>query len=243
MATLPEDTCRRSVRYGKERIEFALSRRDRATMAITVHPDLSVEVVAPVDAEEEAILERVTKRARWILRQQRQFLSWMPKPRKRQFRGGETHRYLGSQYRLKVIEDEEEANVKLRGGFLEVRTPDPTDREAIQKAVTGWYREHAKARFSKQLKEAYGRMRAYELPEPRLRLLKMSKRWGSCTPAGEVILNPELVKAPPACIEYVIVHELCHLRHPNHNRAFFEMLDAVLPDWRKRKDRLERVEI
>ena len=71
----------------------------------------------------------------------------------------------------------------------------------------------------------------------------MPKRWGSCTPTGEVILNPELVKAASPCIEYVIVHELCHLRHPNHNRAFFQMLDAVLPDWRKRKDRLERTEI
>lgn len=232
----------RTVQYGQELIDFTLVRRNRKTMAITVHPDLSVEVVAPTTARESAILDRVKRRARWILSQQRQFLSWMPKTSRRQFRGGETHRYLGSQYRLKVIKDEQ-PGVRLRGGFLEVRTPGPSDRQVVKKAVTGWYRNHARERFDRQLQEAYARMRAYDLPKPRLRLLHMSKRWGSCTTSGEVILNPELIKAPSVCIEYVIVHELCHLRHPNHNRAFFEMLEAVLPDWRQRKDRLERVEI
>lgn len=237
-----EPPVRRSVMYGDERIEFSLSRRDRRTLAITVHPDLRVEVVAPMGAGEVAILDRVRHRARWILRHQRQFLSWMPKPRDRQYRGGETHRYLGRQYRLKVIQNPA-SSVKLRAGFLEVSIPTPTDSKAVKRVLDSWYREQAKTRFSKQLRQAYARLKAYELPETRLRLLRMPKRWGSCTGAGEILLNPELVKAPSACIEYVIVHELCHLRHPNHSRAFFVMLDAVLPDWRKRKDRLERVEI
>lgn len=237
-----ERPVKRSVTYGDERIEFTLSRRDRKTLAITVHPDLRVEVVAPMEAEEGAVLERVLHRARWILRHQRQFLSWMPKPRDRQYRGGETHRYLGRQYRLKVIHDRS-ATVKLRGGFLEVRTQDPADPLAVRRVLEAWYRDQAKTRFAKQLRQAHARLRAYGIPEPRLRLLRMAKRWGSCTPAGEILLNPELVKAPGACIEYVIIHELCHLEHPNHSRAFFELLDAILPDWRKRKDRLERVEI
>lgn len=230
------------MRYGDERIEFTLSRRDRRTLAITVHPDLRVEVVAPMGAGEGAVLERVRHRARWILRQQRQFLSWMPKPRDRQYRGGETHRYLGRHYRLKVIHDTT-ASVKLRGGFLEVRTPDPADPTVVRRVLEGWFRDQARTRFSKQLRQAHARLMAYEISEPRLRLLRMAKRWGSCTPGGDILLNPELVKAPGACIEYVIIHELCHLKHPNHSRAFFQMLDAVLPDWRKRKDQLERVEI
>ncbi len=234
---------RLSVCYGSERIDFALIRRERKTMAITVHPDLEVDVVAPVSAKEEIILDRVARRARWILRQRRQFLSWMPRPKRRQFRGGETHRYLGRQYRLNVIKDSGRASAKLRGAFLEVRTANPADGNEVKKAVNEWYRQHAEVRFTRQLDEVYSRMRAYQLPEPRLRLRRMSKRWGSCTPSGEVILNPELVKAPSPCIEYVIVHELCHLRHPNHSRAFFAMLDAVLPEWRKLKDRLEQVEI
>lgn len=231
-----------AIRYGGETIPFSLHRRDRKTLSISVHPDLSVEVVAPEDAREAAILERVSRRARWILRQQRKFLSWMPKPSQRRYRGGETHRYLGRQYRLKLIKSDS-TEVSLRGGFFEVRVPIPSDSATVKKAVTEWYREHAQNRFSIQLEEAFARMRAYELPQPTLSLRKMAKRWGSCTPSGEVILNPELVKAPSPCIEYVIVHELCHLRHPNHSRAFFQMLDAALPDWRERKERLERVEV
>ncbi|MBL9160986.1 MAG: M48 family metallopeptidase [Verrucomicrobiales bacterium] len=243
MKSAPDERpVRRSVTYGDERIEFALSRRHRKTLAITVHPDLRVEVVAPMNAAETAILERVRHRARWILRQQRQFLSWMPKPRDRQYRGGETHRYLGRQYRLKLVRAKA-SSVKLRGGFLEVGLPDPADPKAVRRVLDRWYRDQSKVRFAKQLREAHARMKAHEIPEPRLRLLRMAKRWGSCTPAGEILLNPDLVKAPAPCIDYVILHELCHLKHPNHSRAFFELLDAILPEWRKQKDRLERVEI
>lgn len=231
-----------SVHYGSDKIEFSLARRLRKTIAITVHPDLSVDVVAPMSASNEAILDRVARRGRWIVRQRRLFLSWMPRASKRQFRSGETHRYLGRQYRLKILPSTSRS-VKLKGGFLEVRLPKHADSNCVRKAVNQWYRTHAEARFSKQLGEAYRRLRAYKLPEPRLRLLKMEKRWGSCTASGDVILNPELIKAPTPCIDYVILHELCHLKHPNHSRAFFNMLDAVLPDWRKRKEQLEQVEL
>ena len=230
------------VRYGSERIDFTVLRRNRKTLAITVHPDLSVEVAAPNSASEEAILQRVTKHARWILKQKRQFLSWMPKPTRREYRGGETHRYLGRQYRLKILKGTKPL-VKLHGKFIEITLPARPGPQETRKALTQWYRTRAKERFQKQLQEAFSHLGAYQLPQPKLRLRQMNKRWGSCTSGGEIILNPDLVKAPSPCIEYVIVHELCHLRHPNHSRAFFQMLDAILPDWQKRKDRLERVEI
>lgn len=239
MITMPAASY--SIPYGKERITFQLIRRPRKTLAITVHPDLSVEVVAPEDAGEEAILQRVTRRARWIRKQQRQFLQWKPRPKERRYRSGETHRYLGRQYRLKIIESPERS-VKLRGAFLEVEVPYPTDREAVKDAVAQWYREHAQVRFEKQLKEAHARMRAYEIPEPKLRLRHMTKRWGSCTASGEIILNPDLIKAPTPCIEYVIIHELCHLKYHNHTRVFFRLLETVLPNWREHKHRLERFE-
>lgn len=232
---------KRSVHYGSQRIDFALIRRERKTLAITVHPDLSIEVVAPSDADEEAILDKVANRGRWILRQHRQFMAWMPKPSPRNYQSGETHRYLGRQYRLKVIQSAQ-PSVKLRGAFIEISVKDGSDRTQIKRALDHWYRSHAKDRFSQRLQEANAHLASYDLPEPKLRLLKMPKRWGSCTPKGEIILNPELIKAPNMCIDYVIFHELCHLRHPNHSKAFFQMLDAILPDWMKRKARLEQID-
>jgi predicted metal-dependent hydrolase len=232
----------RQVTYGSARIDFLLCRRLRKTLAITVHPDLRVEVIAPLDADESAVLERVRKRARWILRQQRQFLSWMPKPMPRRYHSGETHRYLGKQYRLKVIVGIS-AKVCIKGSFIEVHRLTGQDAIAVKKFLTAWYRQRAEARFKQEMAKALKRLRVHTLPEPKLRLLRMPKRWGSCTSKGEIQLNPELIKAPGLCIEYVIIHELCHLKHPNHSAAFFRMLDAVLPDWRERKQRLESAEI
>ncbi len=232
----------RHVHYGTERIDFRLSRRARKTLGITVHPDLRVEVVAPKDAEESAVLERVGKRARWILRQRRQFLAWMPKPMPRLYRPGETHRYLGRQYRLKVIGGEPD-KIRIKGGFIEIHHCYDKDAINVKKHLTAWYRQRAETRFAQEMTKALKRLRLHALPDPRLRLLRMPKRWGSCTAKGEILLNPELIKAPGPCIEYVIVHELCHLKHPNHSTSFFRMLDAVLPDWRERKQRLECSEV
>lgn len=232
----------RHVTYGSERIEFLLSRRERKTLAITVHPDLRVEVIAPVEAEAEAIIRRVQSRARWILRQRRQFLSWMPKPTPRRYRSGETHRYLGRQYRLRIVSDTT-PGVSLKSGFIEIRQPDAADATAARRQLDRWMRKQADRRFRNDLSKALKRIAIHQLPHPTLRLLRMPKRWGSCTAKGEILLNPELIKTPAVCVEYVILHELCHLKHPNHSAAFFRMLDTVLPDWRERKQRLERAEI
>jgi predicted metal-dependent hydrolase len=230
------------VNYGSERIDFLLSRRERKTLAITVHPDLRVEVVAPLDAEETAVIERVRKRAKWILKQRRQFLSWMPKPVPRRYQSGETHRYLGRQYRLRIVQSEK-TGVAIKGGFIEIHQPSSHDFAMARKQLDAWFRQKAEQRFRKELPKSLKRLALYELPTPTLRLLRMPKRWGSCTAKDEILLNPELIKAPGVCVEYVILHELCHLKHPNHSAAFFRMLDAVLPDWRERKQRLERAEL
>ncbi len=232
----------RHVSYGSERIEFLLSRRERKTLAITVHPDLRVEVIAPIEADEDAIMKRVQSRARWILRQRRQFLSWMPKPAPRRYRSGETHRYLGRQYRLRIVESKN-PGVSLKGSFLEIRQPDVTDARSARRQLDQWFRRQAERRFRVEMEKAMRRLIHLHLAPPVLRLLRMPKRWGSCTAKGEILLNPELIKTPGACIEYVILHEICHLKHPNHSASFFRMLDALLPDWRERKQRLERVEI
>jgi predicted metal-dependent hydrolase len=69
---------------------------------------------------------------------------------------------------------------------------------------------------------------------------RLQKRWGSCTPKGTILLNPELVQAPGHCIDYVVIHELCHLVHPDHSSAFYKLLDRLMPEWKKWKERLER---
>jgi len=152
---------------------------------------------------------------------------------------GATHRYLGRQYRLKVRRDEQ-VGVKLVGGYLQVatKTGSPTEVETL---LNRWFREKAVEQFSARVTKWRKWCSERKLPPPRMQLLKMPKRWGSSHRNGRISLNPELVKAPSICIDYVITHEICHLKHPQHDRAFFNLLDQMCPNWRAIKARLEQV--
>jgi predicted metal-dependent hydrolase len=104
-----------------------------------------------------------------------------------------------------------------------------------------WLRERSRQRFERSVTECSERLRRYGVARPELRLRRMKKRWGSCTPRGVIHLNPQLIKAPSHCIDYVVMHELCHLKHPHHGSAFYELLRRLMPDWERRKRRLEQV--
>jgi predicted metal-dependent hydrolase len=224
--------------FGGTRIEFCLRHSTRKTLGITVRPDTSVMVTAPLRAELDTIKRKVRKRAVWIRRQQRYFAGYLPTLPPRRFVSGETHRYLGRQYRLKVVEAAP-PDVKLRGKFIWVQTPRKGDRARVRALVRGWYLRHAEARFARSLAEGVKRLGG-RVSAPRLLLRRMPKRWGSWTKRGVVYLNPELILAPPSCIDYVVTHELCHLVHASHGRAFFALLQKAMPDWVERKARLEK---
>lgn len=128
-------------------------------------------------------------------------------------------------------------------GIFSLTTPKKRDTARVAALVTAWYREHARAAFARSLISALAKFPKLQKAPPQLRLRTMPKRWGSCTKRGVIYLNPELIQAPPSCIDYVITHELCHLLHPNHGHAFYALLQIVLPDWQSRKSRLERSSI
>ncbi len=123
-----------NIPYGDGQIAFQLKRRDRRTLAISVNPDASVEVVAPIDATLDKVFEKVRKRASWIQRQQRFFTQFRPRTPERQYVSGETHLYLGRQYKLKVVADIQQ-QVKLYRGRLVVQSHRPSARRNDE--VTG----------------------------------------------------------------------------------------------------------
>ena len=227
-----------SVTFGKELIEFRLRRSDRKTLAITVASDTSVTVTAPRRAALTAVVSKVRRRAVWIRRQQGFFQKFLPILPPRRYVSGETHRFLGRQYRLKVVESSEE-EVKLKGRYLNVETRRKRDTARVRALVEGWLIERASVAFARSLSSCLKQFNGHVAAAPRLRLRRMRKRWGSCTRAGVIYLNPELVKTSGTCIDYVVTHELCHLVHPHQRREFYQMLQRVMPDWERRKTRLE----
>jgi predicted metal-dependent hydrolase len=225
------------VPYGSQNITFSLEYSPRKTLAIEVHPDSSIIVKAPTGATVESIKSKVIRRAAWIARQQRQFAKYAPHLSAPECGSGEGYRYLGRQYRLKLIESECE-NIRLWQGRLEVSMHTPRDREHVERSISNWFRDRAMVIFSERYQDCTRLASPYGIAENGFELRAMSKRWGSCTPKGKIFLNPLLISAPKDCIDYVIIHELCHLRFPNHSTSFYQLLASILPDWHQRKDRL-----
>jgi predicted metal-dependent hydrolase len=229
-----------NIQYGEHRIDFAIVRRERATLEIAVEPDASVVVAAPSDASLTAIKEKVRKRAAWIRRQQRYFVQFLPRTPERLYIAGETHLYLGRQYRLKIV-PHPRAAVKLLRGFIVVQTSQPDRAEVTRELVQNWYRERAHAKFAERMEVNLLRFPAPEEFRPKgLIIRQLRQRWGSMSSASRLLLNRRLIEAPLDAIDYVITHELCHIAVPHHGPEFFELLDRVLPDWQKRKHRLEQ---
>lgn len=235
---MPESAPIHSIKYGRATIRFSLRFTNRKTLGISVHPDLSVTVTAPLGTELETINRKVRKRASWILKQQDDFARFLPALPPPRYVSGESHYYLGRQYRLKVEKAAEES-VKLKNGRLLVRLRDTSDAGRVKTLLDEWYRNRARERFQSSLVKCLEKLRRIEAPPIKLR--KMARRWGSCTRGGTINLNPELVKAPSHCIDYVVTHELCHLVYPHHGSEFYALLTRIMPDWKLRKQRLERV--
>ena len=228
------------VKYGSSVIEYSVTHSDRVTLAIEVYPDMSIKVVAPRKASLRIIREKVLKRARWIRKQQRYFEEFLPRTPKREYVSGESHYYLGKRYILRVRKAAS-MSVKLKGADLTVSVRNPQDVSLVKQVLAGWYFAHAQRRFQDSILSAVTHFRSYSLGMPQLVIRRMSRRWGSCTPSGRIILNPEIIKAPGKCIDYVVIHELCHLIHHNHGRAFYELQNKVIPGWEKWKLKLEKV--
>ena len=226
-----------SIQFGSKQIDFQVEYADRKTLGITVTPNMDVLVKAPIDSTISKIEEKLKKKAPWIIKQQSFFLAYHPKTTARKYISGETHLYLGKQYLLKVEESGHES-VKLKGKFIEVKAQ---DKSRVKQLVNHWYLNHARSKFHSTALPLIEKFKKYKVEPSSIVLREMPTRWGSCTPKGKIILNPELIKAPKGCIEYVIIHELCHLIHHGHTQKFIDLQTKEMKDWEKWKKKLERL--
>lgn len=229
--------------YGETTIHYDLTFAERKTLGISVHPDLSVTVIAPEGSDFTLVERKVRKKAPWILKQQRELSRYLPDVPPRQYVSGETHHYLGRQHRLKIIESPNRfEGVRWSRGFINVYVRDTLDREHVRQLVERWYRKQAKRIFNERLDACLAKAAHLGITQPELVLRVMPTRWGSCTASGRILLNPKLLLVPRSLIDYVVMHELCHLKEHNHSRAFFALLGMVMPDWRVRQRRLNEFE-
>lgn len=225
------------IQFGSKQIVFTLLYSERKSLGISVMPTMEIIVKAPTNTAIEKINEVVKKKAPWIIKQQSFFLGFYPKTPTRKYVSGETHLYLGRQYKLRIIKAKKN-EIYFNAKEILVYTK---SKEHTKEILNNWYRERAKMKFAEIAEPIIERFKKYNVEPKSIFMMDMANRWGSCTAKGRIILNPELIKAPKACIEYVITHELCHLVHRNHTVKFFNLQSKEMPTWEKWKNKLERL--
>ena len=226
--------------YGADEIAYRVIDNERLATRVRIHvdPDGDVEVERPIGLPSGEVAEAVQKRARWIVRHVEAAKSAKKYALPRRYVSGESHFYLGRRFKLIVVSAERgSSSVRVWRGRLEVALP-VNDAAAVRRRLTTWYRDKALVHFSRKLRELVSAFDELSTV-PDFQLLATEKQWGSCSPAGRLSLNPALIKAPTHCIEYVLLHELCHLIEHNHSKRFYALLGRHCPQWRAWKKELD----
>lgn len=217
------------------------SRRRKRTIALCIEPTGEVLVRAPFHTPHSRLSEVVESKRGWIIKKLRSLDNIYPVVKK-EFVSGESFPYLGRHLRLKIRQDHH-ANkpvVNIGRGRLEVllnTTSNGRRAEETRDAVVSWYKAQA-AKYIPERVRVYAKKMA--LSEPKILIRNQQKIWGSCTAKGVLRFNWRMMMAPVSLIDYVVVHELCHLKHKNHAAPFWEYLYTIMPDYEKRKKTLRR---
>jgi predicted metal-dependent hydrolase len=231
-----------AVTFGATTVPYVIvrSRRRRKTMSITLHPEHGVRVAVPARTASWVVREFVEKRARWIVRTATEEKR-VPEPL--QFVTGETLPYLGGQLLIlrsgAAAQDERKVSVALEGGGLQIAVADGLDEAArlaaVHRAVVGWYRKRAQEHLSERA-TTWGKRIGYSAT--RVLVREQRSRWGSCSADGTLRFNWRLIMADPDLVDYVVVHELTHMRVRNHSAEFWAELAKTMPDYRSHRSRL-----
>ena len=213
-------------------VEFI--RKDIKNIHLSVlPPDGKVRLSAPLSMKEENARLAIVSRLPWIKKKQKDFAT-QTRETLREFVDGETHFFNGHKYLLKVCEKSGGSSVKVTGtGRIELRCHAVASRQARAKMFDRFYREHLRTVIDATI---IGYCKTLKVDCPEVRIQRMKTKWGSCNSrSGRVLLNLELAKKPTACVEYILAHELVHLRVRHHNDEFRKLLEMVLPDWKDRR--------
>ena len=212
-------------------IQYTLHRSNRKTASIYIERDGQVSVYVPEDLSRSQVEEILEGKRRWIYRNLAEWHDLNATRVQREYVNGEGFLYLGRTYRLKLAEDQARP-LMLRDGYfcLHANNGSAPDADATFKE---FYREKAKRRIPERVAFYADRM---GVKSKAVKVMDLKNRWASWSPGGNVYFHWKCMMAPPTVLDYIVVHELAHLIHPNHTDAFWNELDKVMPDCRDRKE-------
>ncbi len=229
---------RETLLYRNQPLQYTLVFRSRRTIGFAVRPDGSVHISAPAGTSAEWVAQQVLKKADWILKHQADFASRPAPAPARYFGPNGLHYYQGQPYRLRFAEAPRPA-VTVAADELVLAAPTALAPAQAEALLHAWYAHQAGPLFAGSLARVWPRFAEFNLVRPTISVRSMRTRWGSCTPrTARIRLSPELVRARPECLDYVLLHECCHLLVGDHSPAFYELQTRLMPDWQRWKDEL-----
>lgn len=231
----------RTVSADGQEISYLLEQKQVKNLNLRIRKNGKVYVSANPLVPVQEIDNFVVQKSSYIIRainQFRQMQQYQPEPKR--YVSGETFYIQGRGLRLAVAQADKDSLIS-DGVFLYLNVKNPEDYEKKRRMVTKYLDQQCREIFQEELDHLYPLFQKYEIDKPQLRIRDMDTRWGSCLPGkGIITLNKRLLKVPRNCIEYVVMHELCHLVHPNHSKHFYQFLTMMMPDWKQRKEVLDK---
>jgi len=228
------------IMFGDILIRYKLSIKNIKNINIRVRHGGDVFVSAPEKLPANIVIGYVKSKAPWIYKNLEALKKKESMTVPKEYVSGESFLVLGKQYRLKVIICNIN-KIDIEDGYIALYTRNAESVEKRESQYLKWLREQAKEAFLNSFDKMYPLIGKYGYDKPELAIKDMRTRWGSCAPTKKIWLNLHLVKAPVYCIDYVVLHELCHLKYPSHSRHFYDFLTALMPDWKERKKILEDI--
>ncbi|RKD34172.1 M48 family metallopeptidase [Thermohalobacter berrensis] len=223
-----------SFNFGTRNIEFDVEYRNRKTIEISMEPPDTINVVAPINTPEDVIIKKVKSRGSWIVQKLFEFKNMEYRKIKREFVNGESFMYLGRNYSLQIIDDLniKRPEVKLYQGKFYIKS-NTRQEDILQAAMENWYRKKALEKITERVK--YYQHYFKEKPLD-IKVKEQQKRWASCTSKNELLFNWRCVMAPSHVLDYIVVHEMCHMVYKNHSKEFWDLVASIMPDYQTRKE-------
>jgi len=222
-----------SILIGDKELKYILTRSSRKTIGITIEKNGLVKVTSPLRVSESYIKQLLQKKSAWILKKLVELETRVAKINKAKlFEEGESFNYLGKEFKLKLFRSSnlKKPTIRLVGENLELALPKSFEPEKIMNALKLWYIEQFKLIIEERVKH-YSAIIGV-LPQ-KITIREQKTRWGSCSARGNINLNWKLIMASLEVLDYVVIHELCHMREMNHSKEFWKLVEGVFPQYKK----------
>ncbi|CAM3831240.1 M48 family metallopeptidase [Paenibacillus lactis] len=226
--------------YGNTTIEYTLEYKpDAKDIIISVDWIDGVKIIIPPSVDDIKLQEVLNKKSPWIMSKWYEFDEIDLPPNPKEYVSGEKFLYLGRSYRLKVQKDATVAKSSLlfqKGRFIAtvpINTTQGEVAEQLRSLFVNWYMLHGQAKLLERLKIYVPKM---GVSPSKLQLKHQKMRWGSCAADQSIYINWRIMMAPMKVIDYVLVHEMGHLKYPNHSSDFWQFVRSILPDYDERKE-------